>query len=334
MDAATEYALEIGISTACAAFNVPRASWYRGQKPVLYGPKPPRNVPRALSKQERQAVLDTVNSSEFQDKAPSEVVATLLDRSQYLCSERTIYRILAANSQVRERRDQLRHPTYTKPELLAERPNQVWSWDITKLKGPVKWSYFHLYVIIDIFSRYVVGWMVAHRESAELAQLLIAKTLKKQTIGRDELTIHADRGTSMTSLRVAHLLANLGVTKTHSRPHVSDDNPYSESHFKTMKYQPQFPDKFGCLQDARGHCRRFMKWYNDDHHHSGIEMLTPAQLHDGRGAAVLAARGLVMQAAYTLNSNRFVHGSPAARKVPVAAWINPPQVAVVAPLVH
>ena len=329
MDAATEFAAEIGVSTACAAFDVPRASWYRGQQPLVYGPQLARKVPRALSKLERQNVLDTLNSKEFSDKAPGEIFATLLDRSQYLCSERTMYRILAANGQVRERRDQLRHPPYQKPELLATGPNQVWSWDITKLKGPVKWSYFHLYVIIDIFSRKVVGWMVAHRESAELAELLIAKTLKKEAIGRDELTIHADRGTSMTSLRVAHLLANLGVTKTHSRPHVSDDNPYSESHFKTLKYMPKFPDRFGCLQDARAHLREFFAWYNEEHHHSGIEMLTPAQLHDGRGVVVLAARGLVMQAAYALNSNRFVHGKPVARKVPAAAWINPPQVAVV-----
>ena len=329
MLAATELMPEMAISAACAAFDVPRASWYRHENPppVVYGPKLPRRSPRALAKIERQKVLETLNSQEFQDESPGEIVATLADRGEYLASERTMYRILAANGQVRERRDQLRHPVYKKPELLATGPNQVWSWDITKLKGPVKYMYFQLYVILDIFSRFVVGWMIADRESNELAQHLIAQTYEKEGVSPGQLTVHSDRGTSMTSLPVAKLLMNLGVTKSHSRPHVSDDNPYSESQFKTMKYQPDFPERFGSLQDGRAFCRVFFDWYNNDHHHSGIEMLTPATLHAGDGQAVLTARHRVMLAAYALNPERFVNGKPVAGKVPTEAWINPPQVA-------
>ncbi len=335
MIAATELTPEVAISNACVAFDVPRASWYREQRPSprQYGPKLPRKSPRALSDAERATVLEVLNSEEFQDCAPAEVVATLLDQGRYIGSERTMYRILAANSQVRERRAQLQHPVYTKPELLATGPNQVWSWDITKLKGPVKWSYFQLYVIIDIFSRYIVGWLLADAESAELAKQLIAETIEKEGV-TSGLTVHADRGTAMTSKLVTQLLIDLGVTKTHSRPHVSDDNPYSESQFKTMKYQPDFPEKFGSQPDARAHCRAFIDWYNNDHHHSGIAMLTPAQLHDGRGAEVLAARGLTMLAAYTANPKRFINGKPTASKVPAAAWINPPQVAAGGSTVH
>ncbi len=331
MLAATELTPAVSIAVACAAFDVPRASWYRHARPlpVVYGPKMAKHSPRALAKQERQEVLATLNGVEFQDDAPAAVVATLLDRGEYMCSERTMYRILDANAQVRERRSQLRHPVYTKPELLATRPNQVWSWDITKLKGPVKWSYFQLYVILDIFSRYVVGWMLADREDSELAKQLMTETIEKEKAIAGELTIHADNGPAMKSKQVSQLLADLSVTKSHSRPHVSDDNPYSESQFKTMKYRPEFPDRFGSGPDARAHCRAFFDWYNNEHHHSGIEMLTPAQLHTGCGTAVLAARAQVMMTAYALNSNRFVNGAPVARKVPAAAWINPPQVAVV-----
>ena len=327
--AATEFSPQVGVAAACSAFGVPRSSWYHQERPapVAYGPKMRRALPaRGLPATERQAVLDVLNHERFQDQAPGEIVATLLDEGSYLCSERTMYRILADNGQVRERRNQLRHPEYKKPELLATGPNQVWSWDITKLKGPVKWTYFYLYVILDIFSRKVVGWMVADSETATLAKQLISETCEKEGIVQDQLTIHADRGSSMTSLAVAQLLANLGVTKSHSRPYVSDDNPYSESQFKTLKYRPGFPARFGCQQDALAFCRVFFPWYNNVHRHSGIAMLTPADLHDGRGAAVLAARAEVMLRAYAANSIRFVNGEPASQPVPHAAWINPPAV--------
>jgi len=328
MALATEFAPQVGVAAACRALGVSRASWCRNERPspVMYGPKPRRKPSnRALLPNERLAVLDALNEPRFQEHAPGEVHATLLDEGRYLCSERTMYRILAANEQVRERRKQLRHPEYAKPELIATSPNEVWSWDITKLKGPEKWTYFYLYVILDIFSRYVVGWMVAERESTALAKQLISETCEKEGVLPNSLTIHADRGTSMTSLGVAQLLANLGVTKTHSRPHVSDDNPYSEAQFKTLKYRPDFPKRFSCLPASLLHCRPFFKWYNDEHRHSGIAMLTPSDLHAGRATAVLAARGQVLVAAYARNPERFVHGLPTAQPTPTAAWINPPR---------
>ncbi len=236
-----------------------------------------------------------LNSTRFADKAPAEVYATLLDEKTYLCSIRTMYRVLAANGQVRERRKQLHHPNYTKPELLATGPNQVWSWDITKLRGPAKWTYFHLYVILDIFSRYVVGWMIAENESAALANRLIAETVGKEELTveqLEQLTLHADRGTSMKSKLVAQLLADLGVTKTHSRPHTSNDNPFSESQFKTLKYRPEFPGRFGCLEDARSFCRSFFPWYNTEHRHHGIALLTPLQVHQGRADERTSGRGI------------------------------------------
>jgi putative transposase len=269
-------------------------------------------------------VLDQLHSERFWDKAPVEVYATLLDEGIYLCSVRTMHRILAENSELKERRNQLRHPQYKKPELLATGPNQVWSWDITKLLGPVKWTYFHLYVILDIFSRYVVGWMVAGRETSELARRLIADTCQKQAIVAGRLTIHADRGTSMTSKPVALLMADLGVTKTHSRPHVSDDNPYSESQFKTLKYRPEFPDRFGSIADARAFCQRFFPWYNHDHHHSGIALLTPETLHYGMAGEVIRQRQQVLNSAYARNPERFVRACPKPLPQPIAVWINPP----------
>jgi len=268
--------------------------------------------------------LDLLHSERFVDRSPAEVYATSLDEGKYLCSERTMYRILAEYGEVRERRNQLQHPAYVKPELLATGPNEVWSWDITKLKGPAKWTYFYLYVILDIFSRYVVGWMVAHRESATLAKRLIVGTCEKQRIKQGQLTVHADRGSSMTSKVVAQLLADLGVTKTHSRPHVSNDNPYSESHFKTLKYRPGFPVRFGCIEDARGFCRSFLAWYNREHRHAGIGLMTPEAVHYGRAATIRARRQRVLEEAYLANPERFVHGRPTPPPLPQAAWINPP----------
>ncbi len=236
--------------------------------------------------------------------------ATLLDEGTYLCSIRTMYRILEEHGEVRERRNQRRHPNYTKPELLAEAPNQVWSWDITKLRGPVKWTYYYLYVILDIFSRYVVGWMLAHRESAALAQRLIAESCRKQDIEPDQLTLHADRGSSMRSKPVALLLADLGVTKTHSRPYVSNDNPYSESQFKTMKYCPQFPSRFGSAEDGRLFCGGFFDYYNYEHRHSGIGFMTPADVHYGRAEQLTTARRQVLLEAHRTHPERFVRGTP------------------------
>jgi putative transposase len=270
-------------------------------------------------------VLEVLHSERFVDVAPKEVFATLLDERVYLCSWRTMYRILARANEVRERRNQLRHPAYTKPELLATKPNEVWSWDITKLLGPAKWTYFYLYVILDIFSRYVVGWMVAERESATLAQRLIDETCDKQGIQPGQLTIHADRGTAMTSKSVALLMADLGVTRTHSRPHVSDDNPYSEAQFKTMKYHPTFPERFGSIQDARAFCRIFFPWYNQEHRHDALALLTPEVVHYGRTEAILEQRRTVLEAAYAAHPERFVRKPPTPEAPPTAAWINPPR---------
>jgi putative transposase len=229
---------------------------------------------------------------------------------------------------VRERRNQLRHPNYVKPELLATKPNQLWSWDITKLLGPAKWTYYYLYNILDVFSRYSVGWMIAERESASLAEELIAATCIRQAIQPQQLTIHADRGSSMTSKPVALLMADLGVTKTHSRPHVSNDNPFSEAQFKTLKYRPDYPGRFGCQQDARGWAGAFFDWYNNEHHHSGLGLLTPADVHFGRAQAVLVRRQQVLADAYQKNPERFVKGLAAPQQLPVAVWINPPRPAV------
>lgn len=326
MMATEQLAMVVGTAPACRALAVPRSSVYRRRRPrpslQLVRPRP--TPARALPPAERQVVLDVLHEDRFVDKAPAEIYATLLDEQKYLCSERTMYRILAAHGEVRERRDQLRHPAYRRPELLATAPNQVWSWDITKLPGPAKWTYFQLYVVLDIFSRYVVGWMIAPRESATLASRLIDDSCRKQKIERGQLTLHADRGTSMTSKTVAFLLADLGVTKSHSRPHVSDDNPFSEAQFKTLKYRPDFPDRFGCLQDARAFCRTFFDWYNVEHRHSGIGLLTPEQVHLGRASAVTENRGDVLQAAYRAHPERFVRRPPTPPPAPTAAWINPP----------
>jgi putative transposase len=235
-----------------------------------------------------------------------------------------MYRILDANQEVRERRNQLTHPAYAKPELLATTPNQLWSWDITKLLGPAKWTYFYLYVILDVFSRYVVGWLVAEREAASLAEVLIAETCAKQNIRRDQLTLHADRGSSMRSKPVALLLADLGVTKTHTRPYTSNDNPYSEAQFKTLKYRPNFPDRFGLLVDARGWGQDFFDWYNNDHYHTGLNLMTPALVHYGLADTVRDQRNRVLQAAYVAHPERFVRGVPTVPDLPREVWINQP----------
>jgi len=326
MEAVKNAAPDVGVSGACEALGLPRATFYRHEK-IPFGPQAPpsRPVPdRALGADERDRVLDTLHAERFVDKAPREVWATLIDEGTYLCSTRTMYRILDAESEVKERRNQLRRPVYKRPELLAEAPNQVWSWDITKLKGPAKWSCFCLYVIMDIFSRYVTGWMIASRESAELAKRLIKETIEKQKVGPGQLTVHADRGPAMKSKPVALLMADLGVTKTHSRPYVSNDNPFSESQFKTMKYRPEFPERFGCIEDARAFCVEFFAWYNKEHRHSGIGLLTPETVHYGQAAEVMQARQEVLDRAYAAHPDRFVKKPPTPPQLPEKVWINPP----------
>ena len=315
----------LGVLATCAAFGVARATYYRHRWPV-FGPWPRRPAPpRRLPDGERSKVLDVLHEPRFVDLAPVEVFASLLQEGRYLCSVRTMHRILAEHAEVRERRNQLRHPSYTRPELLATGPNQLWSWDITKLLGPVKWSYYYLYVILDVFSRYVVGWMVALHESGKLAEKLIEETCARQGIAPGQLTLHADRGTSMRSKPVALLLADLGVTKTHSRPHVSDDNPFSEAQFKTLKYRPDFPERFGSPEHAHGFCADFFPWYNDEHHHASLGLLTPADVHYGLVEQRVAERQAVLDLAHAVHPERFPRGRPVAQRPPREVWINPPQ---------
>jgi putative transposase len=315
----------VSLWKACQALAVPRSGLYR-QRQVTEPPVAPAAVvsPRALQPTEKAEVRQVLNSERFADQAPREVYASLMDEGKYLCSWRTMYRILDENQEVRERRKQLRHPQYTKPELLATQPNQLWSWDITKLLGPTKWTYYYLYNILDVFSRYSVGWLIAKRESASLAEELIAATCVRQGIQPGQLTIHADRGSSMSSKPVALLMADLGVTKTHSRPHVSNDNPFSEAQFKTLKYRPDYPERFGCQADARIWAAEFFRWYNYQHHHSALGLLTPADVHFGRAQTILAQRKKLLQVAFQKNPERFVKGPSAPAPLPPAVWINPP----------
>lgn len=318
---------DVGTAAACHALAVPRATLYR-HRAAAASPKEsaPRPTPkRALTPAEKEQVLGVLREERFADKAPAEVYATLLDEDRYLCSTSTMYRVLAGASEVRERRAQLRHPVYAKPELLATGPNQVWSWDITKLKGPVKWTYYYLYVMLDIFSRYVVGWMVAPNESAALAIRLVDESCEKQGILPSQLNIHADRGSSMKAKPLALFYADMGITKTHSRPHVSNDNPFSEAQFKTLKYRPDFPERFGSIEDARALCQRFFPWYNLEHRHSGIGLMTPEMIHYKRAATVIEARQNVLTRVYEAHPERFVRRPPAPPAAPTAVWINPPK---------
>jgi len=320
----------IGVRKACAAAGVPQATYHRRHRqspaPARPAPVPHRErvQPRALSEAERSAILSELHSDRFADTSPTEVWATLLDEGRYLGSPSTFYRLLREAGEAKERRRQAAHPATVKPELVATQANQVWSWDITKLRGPAKWTYYHLYVILDIFSRYVVGWMVATRESAALAEELISATCAKQGIDRGQLSLHADRGSSMTSKPVAFLLADLGVTQSHSRPHVSNDNPFSEAQFKTLKYRPEFPDFFPSIAAARAHCQDFFAWYNDEHRHSGIGLHTPADVHYGLDGAVRDKRAGVLDAAYAAHPERFVRKPPAPPALPDVSWINKP----------
>lgn len=322
----------LGASAACRALGLWRGAPARQRaslsRAAFVGPRARRAArarpPLALDIAERQVLLDTLNGERFVDTAPAAVHATLLDEGRYLGSVRTMYRLLAIHGGCRERRNQLTHPAYTKPELLAIAPNQVWSWDITKLKGPAKWTCFHLYVILDIFSRHVVGWLIAQRECADLAEQLIAQTVARHDVERGMLTLHADRGTSMRSKPVAALLVDLDIAKSHSRPYVSDDNPFSEAQFKTLKYRPDFPDRFGCIEDARAHCQAFFAWYNTMHRHSGIGYMTPHSVHHGHAKAMLVTRQAALDAAFLAHPARFKSKRPSTHPMPTAVWINPP----------
>ena len=317
----------VGLRRACRLTGRCRASHYRDAAGPMHGPPAPRcSPPNKLSDAEFDALLDLLRSPEFVDLAPAQVWAILLDSGSYVASISTMYRALRSEGEVCERRRQATHPARVRPELVAREPNRVWSWDISKLRGPTKGVYYDLYVIIDIFSRYVVGWMVAPTETAELAKAFIADTIAAQGICADKLTIHADRGTSMTSKPVAVLLAELGVTRTHSRPHVSNDNPFSEAAFKTLKYCPAFPDRFGSIEDARAFCAEFFEYYNHHHRHSGIALHTPASMHLGTAGDVQAARGATLDAAYDMNPRRFCNRRPTPPKMPTIAWINKPTI--------
>jgi putative transposase len=322
----------VGRKRACAVLGRSRATHYRRQQPSRTEPAARSGLrrdrrscpPRALSDVERAQIVEVLDSEAFCDLAPVQVWARLLDEGTYLCSVPTMYRLLRAQAQVRERRRQARHPATVKPELIATAPNQVWSWDITKLLGPHKWTWYYLYVILDVFSRYAVGWAVAARETAALAQALIAECLRVEGIEADQLTIHADRGTSMTSKPVVHLLADLGVTRSHSRPHVSNDNPFSEAQFKTLKYFPTFPERFTGLEHARSFTNVFFDHYNHVHHHSGLALLTPADVHHGRADQIIAARQRVLNTAYAAHPQRF-RQPPLAPQLPTTVWINKPR---------
>jgi putative transposase len=317
----------VGVRAGCAAVGEAQARWYRRHRQSPPPPTPERvsvPQPRALSEVERKELRAVLNGAEHVDEAPATVYAKLLDQGVYLASVPTMYRVLREHDEVHERRRQATHPAAKKPELLATKPNDVWSWDITKLLGPAKWTYYYLYVILDIFSRYVPGWMLAHAENAKLAEALLADTVTKQNIEHGQLAIHADRGSPMVAKPVAFLLADLGVTRSHSRPHTSNDNPFSESHFRTMKYRPEFPERFGSFQDAHAFCHQFFGWYNDEHRHSGIGFHTPADVHYGRAALVRDQRAVVLNAAYAEHPERFVRKPPQPPALPTAVWINEP----------
>jgi putative transposase len=322
-----ELAPPLALAVACRALGLARATVYRRRRPQPAGARRRERCaapPRALRPEERAQAVELLHSQRFVDRAPAQIVATLLDEGQYLCSVRTLYRILEARGELHERRRRLVHPAYQRPELVATAPNQVWSWDLTKLRGPAKWLYFYLYVLLDLFSRCVVGWMLARQESGGLARRLLAESCERQGIEPGQLTLHADRGSAPASKTVAQLLADLGIERSHSRPHVSNDNPFSESQFATLKGHPEFPDRFASFEHAHGFCRSFFPWYNTEHRHSGLAYLTPEMVHSGRAPLVLAQRAKVLDAAYAAHPERFVRRPPKPLALPESVWINPP----------
>jgi putative transposase len=328
METAQHLADQVGATRACQVLAMPRSWFYR--TPTCPGGTIPgtsrRPAPkRALKPAQQQAVRDLLNSDRFCDQAPRQIWARLLDEGRYLCSWRTMYRLLDTYAEVRERRNQRRHPVYTQPELMATGPNEIWTWDITKLRGPIKGTYYYLYVVLDLFSRYIVGWMVAPRETAALAQILIDTTCQRQDIQPDQLTLHADRGSPMTAKSMSELLVDLGVVKSHSRPQVCNDNPFSEAQFKTLKYRPDFPHRFGAIEDARAWCQPFFHWYNQHHYHTGLGLLTPASVHYKQHIGIQVQRQQVLDGAYATHPERFVQGQPTVQELPEAVWINPPK---------
>jgi len=327
MTAALELAPTLGVLAICLGLGLARATYYRARvpQPARSALAAPRRVPRALSAAERVELISLLHAPQYIDCSPRTVYAMLLDAGRYLASVSTFYRLLRAAGETGKRRNELTHPVYAKPELLASAPRTLWSWDITKLKGPAKWECYHLYVILDVFSRYVVGWMVAARECAELARELIAATCEKEAIGPGQLTLHADRGASMRSKPVAMLLVDLAVTKSHSRPHVSDDNPYSEAQFKTLKYRPDFPARFESLEHARAFCEYFFTWYNHEHRHSGIGYMTPATVHAGVAARLYQERQRVLERAFLEHPERFTARAPLPPSLPTQVGINLPK---------
>lgn len=316
-------ATAVGIQAGCEALGLSRSSFYaaRARVPTPRAPAPP---PRTLNAEEKAQVRQTLNSERFADQSPREIFGTLLDEGTYLCSVPTMYRILRENQEIQERRDQLRHPAYVKPELCATGPNQIWTWDITALPGPMKWACFYLYVLLDLFSRFVVGWLVAEQQSGQLAQQLIAESCTRQEIQPDQLRVHSDRGGPMTAKPLIALFADLGIGPSLSRPHTPNDNPFSEAQFKTVKYHPTFPDRFGSSADARAWGQPFFHWYNYEHHHTALGLLTPAVVHTGQAPMFFQNRRRVLQAAYALHPERFVKGVPQPPTFPTEVWINPP----------
>ncbi len=327
MDTVSKLANHVSLKAACEALGFPRATFYRNRKEKPCSSVQQPDPPLSLSQEEKEFVLGILNSERFQDKSPYEIYPALLDEGNYHCSISTMYRILREHDQVKERRKQVQRPAYTKPELLATGPNQLWSWDITKLKSASKWTYFYLYVIIDVYSRYVVGWMVAPCEQKSLAKKLIEESCIKQNISPGQLIIHADRGSSMKSKEVAQLLCDLGVVKSHSRPHVSNDNPYSEAQFKTLKYCPEFPGTFGSIEDSRAFCKDFFIWYNTCHYHTGIGMMIPEHLHYGTADAIFEKRSGTLINAFNQHPERFKNKVPKPPSLPDAVWINKPKFA-------
>lgn len=318
----SELAGKIGVKAACEVLNIPRGRAYKRSKSTSKRVR--RRHAQALSAAQRQEIRDILNGERFRDMPPRQIYATLLDEGVYLCHWRTMYRILSEHGEVKERRMQRKHPIYKKPELLATAPNQVWSWDITNLRGPAKWTHFKLYTVLDIFSRYVVGWMIAEHETSELARQLIAETAKKQGICPETLTLHADNGSPMTGRPLGQLLLDLGITRSHSRPHTSNDNPFSEAQFKTLKYSATYPGRFESIQHARVWADEFFTWYNEVHYHSGLRLFTPSSVHYGEWQSIQAQRQAVLTQAYQAQPQRFTHGLPQAHVVPNEVWLNPP----------
>lgn len=323
IESAESLAKPMGVAAACETIGVPRSSLYRNRQPKQEPAARP-TPSRALSSAERNEVRQLLNSERFVDQAPRQVYASLLDEDRYLCHWRTMYRILASHAEVKERRNQRQHPPTAKPQLETSAPNQLWSWDITQLKGPVKGHHYYLYLILDVYSRFVVGWLLAESESAQLAEILITTTCQRQGIQPDQLGLHSDRGPAMKAKTIAQLLIDLEVAQTFARPYTPNDNAFSEAHFKTLKYRPGFPEQFASFAEARSWVQAFVQWYNYQHYHAALGLLTPAVVHHGQTQQVQTQRQHVLDCAYQAHPERFVRGQPTVSQLPSSVWINPP----------